>query len=68
MIVRSIQGDTVDTVCWRYMGATAGVVEQTFAANSGLADLGVVLPTGTVIALPEAPGPSSTKKMVKLWD
>lgn len=67
MLVRAQQGDTLDRLAWRHLGATAGVVEATLSANPGLADLGPVLPLGTQVDLvaPSAPVSSQT---VSLWD
>ncbi|SCU94252.1 Tail protein X [Cupriavidus necator] len=67
MRVRTIQGDTVDSVCQRIYGRTAGVTEAVFEANPGLADLGPVLPHGTVIDLPDTP-PQPAVQRVQLWD
>ena len=46
-------GDTLDAVCARFYGRTAGVVEAVLKANSGLAELGVILPHGTPVEMPE---------------
>ena len=35
--VRTQQGDTVDQLCLRHLGQTAGVTEATYALNPGLA-------------------------------
>jgi len=43
-------------------------VEAVLEANPGLADLGPVLPPGTVIQLPDLPRPLETIETVKLWD
>lgn len=67
MRVRTVQGDTVDSVCQRIYGRTAGVTEAVFEANLGLADLGLVLPHGTVIDLPDTP-PQPAVQRVQLWD
>ncbi|QRQ88517.1 tail protein X [Cupriavidus oxalaticus] len=67
MRVRTVQGDTVDSVCQRIYGRTAGVTEAVFEANPGLADLGPVLPHGTVIDLPDTP-PQPAVQRVQLWD
>ena len=65
--VRSIQNDTVDALCWRFYGRTAGVTEAVLEANPGLADFGPLLPQGTLVVLPdEAPQPQ--RQMVNLWD
>ena len=53
--VRSVQGDTVDLICWRTYGRTAGITEQVLEANPGLADLGAELPIGTLVTLPAQP-------------
>lgn len=67
--VRSVQGDTVDLLCLRHLGTTGnGVVEATYAANPGLASLGPVLPTGTLVTLAEAPQASATAATINLWD
>lgn len=67
--VRALQGDTVDQLCLRHLGTTAhGVVEATYAGNPGLADLGPVLPAGTLVTLVEAPQAAATAATVNLWD
>jgi phage tail protein X len=54
--VTAMQGDTVDELCFRHLGTTAGgVVESTYSMNFGLAELGPVLPAGTQVELPEKP-------------
>lgn len=68
MIVHAHQNDTVDAICWRHLGATRGVVEQTLELNPGLVDHGPVLPHGTQVRLPRAITQPATKPMVKLWD
>jgi phage tail protein X len=67
MQLRSIQGDTVDRICQRVYGRTAGVTEQVLIANPGLADLGPILPMGTLITLPEQ-APQAESPMLQLWD
>lgn len=65
---RADQGDTLDLICWRYYGRTAGVVEQVLEANPGLADLGEVLPVGTLINLPALPAQAEKARVINLWD
>ncbi|WP_417441905.1 tail protein X [Idiomarina sp.] len=67
MEVRAQQGDTVDVICQRHLRRTAGVTEQTLELNPGLAELGPVIPRGTLITLPEVTAPPR-KKMIQLWD
>ncbi|EJO59527.1 tail protein X [Burkholderia multivorans] len=68
MKVTARQGDTVDSLCWRYYGRTDGTVEAVLEANAGLADLGVVIPMGTVVYLPDIESVSSTAPLVQLFD
>jgi len=67
MRVIAMQGDTLDAICQRVYGRTAGVTEAALEANPGLADLGPVLPHGTVIDLPDSP-PQAAVQRVQLWD
>ncbi|MNI96430.1 Phage Tail Protein X [compost metagenome] len=62
------QGDTVDAICWRHYGRTAGVTEAVLDANPGLADLGATLPHGTLVQLPEVAPQAEQRQMVNLWD
>ncbi|WP_110970788.1 tail protein X [Pseudomonas huaxiensis] len=66
--LRTIQNDTVDALCWRHYGRTAGVVEAVLHANPGLADYGPQLPTGLLVTLPDLQTPAPTRAMVNLWD
>lgn len=72
MIVTALEGDTVDLLCHRHLRTTAGgVVEATYAINPGLAALGVFLPMGTLVTLPDVKSPSKTTTQtgtVTLWD
>lgn len=66
--LRAQQGDTVDAICWRHYGRTAGVVEQVLDANPGLADLGPIIPHGTQVLLPDQAVRAEQRQMVNLWD
>ena len=70
MRVYAQQGDTVDLLCWRYLGSTTGLVEQTLELNPGLAQLGLVLPHGTAVDLPEVSSTTNAAAVatVQLWD
>lgn len=65
---RTIQNDTVDALCWRHYGRTAGVVEAVLQANPRLADHWPVLPSGLLITLPDLQTPAPTRAMVNLWE
>ncbi|PID40335.1 MAG: phage tail protein [Proteobacteria bacterium] len=59
--------DTLDHICWRYYGRQSGAGEAVLEANPNLADIGVTLPAGIVIELPNLDliTPDQT---VRLWD
>lgn len=69
MIAQAQKGETLDALCWRILGRTAGVTEQALALNPGVAAGGPLLPEGQAINLPEdnqtAP---ERRETVKLWD
>lgn len=65
---RTQRHDTVDALCWRHYGRTAGVVEAVLDANPGLADHGAVLPAGLLVNLPEIQAAAPDRPMVNLWD
>jgi phage tail protein X len=66
--VHAVQYDTVDALCWRHYGRTAGVVEAVLDANPGLADYGPTLHQGLVVLMPEAQTEAPHWQMVSLWD
>ncbi|NWC97354.1 tail protein X [Pseudomonas sp. P7779] len=66
--VRANQNDTVDALCWRHYGRTAGVTEAVLEANPGLADHGPILPQGLVVNMPEVQASAPQRQMVNLWD
>jgi phage tail protein X len=68
MQVIAQQNDTLDLLCWRHLGSTAGVVEQALQINPGIASLGALLPMGMPVSLPEQPPKASTLQMINLWD
>lgn len=66
--LRTQQNDTVDALCWRHYGRTAGVTEAVLEANPGLADHGPTLPQGLAVEMPEAQAAAPQRQMVNLWD
>lgn len=66
-IVQAQQGDTLDLLCLRHLGTTAGTVEATLQLNPRLAAMGTTLPTGTPVTLPAQPERPTTTRL-KLWD
>ncbi|QBP10101.1 tail protein X [Cupriavidus metallidurans] len=67
MRVITMQGDTVDAICHRVYGQTAGITEAVLEANQGLADLGPVLPHGTLVDVPDLPQQPKVRR-IQLWD
>lgn len=68
--VTALQGDTLDLICWRELGTTAGgVVEAALELNRPLAEAGPVLAEGTPVVLPAVPArAAATLETVNLWD
>ena len=66
MIVYAKQNDTVDLICWRHLGSTAGVTEQVLMLNPHIGSSSSVLALGTQITLPDKYTP--IKKSINLWD
>lgn len=65
----AMDGETVDEICHRVLGKTAGVTEQVLDLNPGLAELGPRLPGGTAVILPDASAAqTATIDIVQLWD
>ena len=68
MDVIALQGDTVDSLCWRHYRQTAGITERVLELNPGLASIGPILPEGHWVTLPDqAPAPVN-KPLIQLWD
>lgn len=65
--VRAHQGETLDALCHRILGATAGITERALRLNPGLAELGPILPEGTPVRLPEAEPETRRIETVQLW-
>lgn len=68
--VRSMQSDTVDAICWRVYGEqmnSSAIVEKVLQMNQGLADMGAVLPMGTLLSLPVLTQTTTKKEVVQLW-
>lgn len=59
------QHDTVDALCHRHLGRTAGATEATLAANPGLAATPHLAPGQPVTLVAPAAAP---RPLVQLWD
>lgn len=65
--IRTHQSETVDALCWRHYGRTLGMTEAVLQANPGLAALGLVIPQGLLVTMPDLPA-AQPKPIVQLWD
>ncbi|MEI9534333.1 tail protein X [Moellerella wisconsensis] len=67
MKIRTIQGETVDEICWRFYGRTTGMTETVLLANPGLAEKGAVMPAGLLIEMPNVTA-EPEQPLIQLWD
>ncbi|WP_337049259.1 tail protein X [Serratia fonticola] len=67
MQVMAQQRETLEMICYRHYGKTAGVTEAVMDANPGIADVGVFLPYGYAVEMPDQVA-APTADTVKLWD
>lgn len=60
---------TIDLLCWRYFRREyPGIVDQVFALNQGLADLGAFPQVGTKVVVPLPTAQTTTPaKVITLW-
>lgn len=66
---RAHQGESLDALIYRHKGIVPGYLETVLEANPGIADLGPILPMGTVVSLPDISTTAQTStKTVQLWD
>jgi phage tail protein X len=64
------QGETLDAICWRVLGTTAGgVVEAALDLNPGLAATAQIA-EGTAVILPDPPATDATTTLdtTNYWD
>jgi phage tail protein X len=64
-ILRTCDGDLLDTICHGHYGRMEGTVEAVYAANPGLAAREQPFAAGVIIRLPDLPAPRSD--MLQLW-
>lgn len=67
MKVIAQDNDTIDALCWRHLGRTAGVVEETLKINGNISRKGIFLKAGTVVELPSLSKKEAPVQSVKLW-
>lgn len=64
--VRARQYETVDQIAARCYDGDTSMTCAIYDVNPGLADLGIKLPSGTLVILPEKQ--VTTSEPVSLWD
>jgi phage tail protein X len=64
--VRAHEHDTLDALCHRHLGRTAGTVEATLASTPGLAKRAAGLGAGEAVTLVAAP--VQPRQLIQLWD
>lgn len=68
----ALQGDKLDLLIWREMGLAASEVGRVLRANPKLADLGPILPMGTIVTVPATntakQNATRTRPQIQLWD
>jgi phage tail protein X len=65
------EGLTLSLIVWRrFYRPKPGLIERVYALNPGLAELGIILPVGTVFLLPVDPEENRTQRqdVISLWD
>lgn len=65
-LVQSIEGDTLDRIAWEHYGERPGALEAVFEANPHAVGLGLVLPVGTAVTLPELEERADAR--ISIWD
>ncbi len=67
--VRTIAGDTVNTLLYRELGRSDDAAEEAlWLINPGLAEYGAVLPAGVRVALPELATAPAQAAPLTAWD
>lgn len=66
----SRSGDKLDLLLWRDAGLGPAEISRVCDANPGLADLGAILPLGTIVIVPASANISTPRALplIQLWD
>ena len=64
-IIRTSDGDRLDSICQRFYGHLDGTVEAVVESNAGLAKIPQPFDSGLVVVLPDLP--VRAEKTVRLW-
>jgi phage tail protein X len=66
-LATAFAGESLDALVWRATGGGAAAVERTLEANPGIADLGLALPEGHHVTIPDDVAAPATAELVELW-
>ena len=66
-VILARQGDTADIIAARCYDGDTSMATAILAANPGLANLGIFIPYGTSITLPERQA-KTAESTIRLWD
>lgn len=68
-MVRTIAGDTANTLLYRELARSDDVAEEAFwLLNQGLAEYGAALPAGLRVVLPELEDTQAITTKISAWD
>ena len=66
---RAAQGERLDQICQRFYGYhDGGIVDRVMDLNMVIANLGPILPMGTIVRLPILTRRTPEVRMIQLWD
>lgn len=66
-LVTAEREEVLDALLWRTAGLGAAALAIVLAANPDLAELGVLLPIGQTVLIPEAAQTPDVEPLVQLW-
>lgn len=67
--VRTIAGDTANILLYRELGRSDDEAEEAlWLLNKGLAEYGVILPSGVLVTLPELDSRPAQSAAITAWD
>ncbi len=66
-VYHTAQGDTIDSICYKYYGNQSDAVEIVMNHNKHLVDMDIVLPIGIRVELPVITAKPKQDKRVALW-
>ena len=62
------QGDTLDCLIWRERRLGPADLAEVLTLNPGIAAIGVTLPLGTAVRVPDRAPAATLRPLIQLWD